>query len=143
MIKMKSIAFTKKGYAESAIEKLRKGTDFQWMVANAEGQATAGSEGLLEFDGTTLVTSNLPEGVLGTVADAKAGEFRLHDTPEGFYYVLAVLDVVPAKRSPMEGERQKIVKKVFGTKLSKAVEEWGEKLRNAYPVKIYVTDYTR
>jgi hypothetical protein len=56
--------------------------------------------------------------------------------------VLAVVDVIPAKPSPLETERKAIVKKVFGDKMNKAVEEWGGKLKNAYSVKVYVADHT-
>lgn len=142
MIKLKSLAFSKKEYAEAAIEKLRKGTDFAWLKANAEGQATRSTSTFLEFDGSTLVTKNLPQAVGETVAGAKTGDFRLHGTPDGFFYVLAVVDVIPAKPSPLEAERKAIVKKVFGDKMNKAVEEWGGKLKNAYSVKIYVADHT-
>lgn len=142
MIKLKSLAFSKKEYAEAALEKLRKGTDFAWLKANAEGQATRSTSTFLEFDGSTLVTKNLPAAVLETVTGAKAGDFRLHGDPEGFFYVLAVVDVLPAKPSPLEEERKTIVKKVFGEKMNKAVEEWGNKLKKAYSVQVYVADHT-
>ncbi|MBT0654580.1 peptidyl-prolyl cis-trans isomerase [Geomobilimonas luticola] len=142
MIKLKSLAFSKKEYAEAALEKLRKGTDFAWLKANAEGQATRSTSTFLEFDGSTLVTKNLPAAVLETVTGAKAGDFRLHGDPEGFFYVLAVVDLLPAKPSPLEEERKTIVKKVFGEKMNKAVEEWGNKLKKAYSVQVYVADHT-
>ncbi|HZV82732.1 MAG TPA: peptidylprolyl isomerase, partial [Geobacteraceae bacterium] len=142
MIKLKSLAFTKKEFADAALEKLRKGTDFAWLKANAEGQATKSTDTFLEFDGSTLVTKNLPDAVRETVSGAKTGDFRIHSTPDGFFYVLSVVDVIPAKPSPLETERKAIVKKVFGVKMNKAVEEWGDKLKKAYSVKIYVTDQT-
>lgn len=142
MIKLKSLAFSKKEYAEAALEKLRKGTDFAWLKANAEGQAAMTTSAFLEFDGSTLVTKNLPDAVRETIAGAKTGDYRLHGSSEGFFYVLAVVDVIPAKPSPLETERKAIVKKVFGEKMNKAVEEWGGKLKKAYSVKIYVADHT-
>lgn len=142
MIKLNSLAFSKKEYADAAVEKLRKGTDFAWLKANAEGQATRSSGAVLEFVGNTLVTKNLPDDVRETVAGAKTGDFRIHGTPDGFFYVLAVVEVIPAKASPLEVERKAIVKKVFGDKMNKAVEEWGTKLRKAYSVEVYVADQT-
>jgi hypothetical protein len=140
MIKIKSLAFAKKDYAESAMEKLRKGTDFAWLKANAEGQAVKNTDTFLEFDGSTLVTKNLPAAVRDSVSGAKSGDVRLHVTPDGFFYLLSIVDVIPAKPSPLETERKAIVKKVFGVKMNKSVEEWGEKLRQAYSVKIYISD---
>jgi hypothetical protein len=140
MIKLKSLTFSKKESADAALEKLRKGTDFAWLKANAEGQATENSGPIPEFDGSTLLTKNLPDAVREAVDGANAGDFRLHGTPDGFYYVLAVVDLIPAKPSPLEAERKAIVKKLFGEKMNKAVEEWGNKLKKAYSVDIYVTD---
>ena len=137
MIKIKSLIFTKKQHAEQAIEKLRSGTDFLWLKANAEGQA-AKEKPRPEFDGTTLVSRNLPDGIREAVAGAKGGDLRLHETPDGFFYLLSIVDVIPAKPTPLPSERKNIVKKVFGEKLNKSVEEWGEKLRSAYSVKTYV-----
>ena len=39
MMKILGIAFQKRADAEGAVEKLRNGTDFRWLVENAEGQA--------------------------------------------------------------------------------------------------------
>ncbi len=62
-IRILGIAFKKRADAEGAVNKLRNGTDFRWLVENAEGQATKKSEGLLTFDGTLVTTPDLPEGV--------------------------------------------------------------------------------
>ena len=138
MIKMKSLIFSSKQHAERAMEKLRTGTDLLWLKANAEGQVAA-DKAHAAFDGTTLVSRNLPDGIREAVAGAKDGDLRLHATPDGFFYLLSIVDVIPAKPSPLAGARKNIVKKVFGEKLNRSVEEWGEKLRSAYSVKTYVT----
>jgi hypothetical protein len=140
MLKIKSLAFAKKNDAEDAINKLRKGAEFQWLQSNAAGQAPANSPGLLEFGDTPLITRNLPEQLQSAVAAAKAGDIRLYASPEGYYYLLDIQDVIPSKPSPLEKERKEIAQKVFGAKMTKAVDEWAQKLRKAYTVKIYLVE---
>ena len=38
MMKIASLVFSKRNDAEETIETLRKGAEFQWVAANAEGQ---------------------------------------------------------------------------------------------------------
>jgi parvulin-like peptidyl-prolyl isomerase len=139
MIKISSLAFAKREFAEKALEKLRKGTDFQWLAENAEGQINkSNSKNVLNFEGRFLTTKDLPEGVRKSVLGAKSGNFRLHESPEGHFYVLAVQGVIPAKPQPFEEAKKEIAKIVFSNKLKKAVEEWAEKLRAVSDVKVYL-----
>jgi parvulin-like peptidyl-prolyl isomerase len=140
MIKIRSLAFSKKNNAEDAIEKLRKGSEFQWLAANAEGQVAADSPGLLEFENNLLIRKNLPDQMEKVIAGAKPGDIKLYASPEGYFYLLNIQDIVPSKPTPMETERKTIGQKVFGVKLTKAVEDWAEKLRKASTVKVYLTD---
>ena len=43
MLRIRSLAFTKRATAEAAIEKLRAGTDFGWLAVNAEDQVEKGT----------------------------------------------------------------------------------------------------
>lgn len=138
MIKMISLAFVKRGDAEDCIEKVRKGTDLQWLMTNAEGQVNKNAKNLLSFEGSLLTVRSLPEGVQKVVSGARPGEVRLYESPEGYFYVLAVQNVIPAKPQPFEEVKKKITKIVFDDKLKKAVEEWAEKLRAVSDVKIYL-----
>ncbi|HEY6007345.1 MAG TPA: peptidyl-prolyl cis-trans isomerase [Geobacteraceae bacterium] len=143
MIKLRVLAFGRQNQAEAAIDKLRKGAEFQWLQANAEGLVAAGSPGLLEFDATPLITKNLPEQLQRAVDGAKGGDFRLYASPEGYFYAVTVVDVIPPQPSPLERERKTIAQKVFGEKVGKAMEDWGAKLRAASTVKVYLTDQGR
>ncbi len=140
MLKIKSLAFAKKNDAEDAIDKLRKGAEFQWLQANAAGQVAASSPGLLEFGDAPLITKNMPEQLQKAVAAVKTGDVRLYTSLEGYYYLLYIQDVIPAKPSPLEKERKEIAQKIFGAKMTKSVEDWAEKLRKAYTVKIYLVE---
>ena len=124
----------------AAIDKLKKGTDFSWLGSNTEGQVNPDARGILNFDGQLVTLSSLPEKVQKAVSGAKAGDFRLYESPLDLFYVLYIYQVVPAKVQPFEEVRQEIGKKVFEDKLKDSIESWANKLKEYYPVKIYRAD---
>ena len=141
MMKINSLVFAKRESAEKALENLRKGTDFQWLMENTEGQIDKSkSKDVLSFEGKFLTTKDLPGGVRKSVSGTRPGDFRLYESPEGYFYVLAIQDVISAKPQPYEEAKNKIAKIVFDDKLKKAVEEWAEKLRAVSDVKVYLKD---
>jgi hypothetical protein len=141
MMKINSVVFAKREFAEEALEKLRRGTDFQWLAENAGGQIDKrNSKDVLNFEGKFLTVKDLPERVRKSVSGAKPGDFRLYESPEGYFYALAIQDVIPAKPVPFEEAKNKIAEIVFDDKLKKAVEEWAEKLRTVSDVKIYLKE---
>lgn len=137
MLKIRGLSFVKREYAESAIEKLRKGTDFGWLMSNAEGQAEKDAGDLLSFDGRLLTVSSLPDAVRKSVEGVQPGEVRLHESNEGHAYALLVQQVVPPKPEPLAAVRSSIYKKLFDEKLKGVMEEWAEKLLKSSVVKRY------
>ncbi len=141
MIKMNSLVFAKREFAEKTLEKLRKGTDFQWLMENAEGQVDkSNSKDVLNFEGKFLTANDLPEGVRKSISGAKPGDFRLYESPEGYFYAVAIQDVIPAKPQPYAETREAIAKILYNEKLNEAVEEWAEKLRAVSDVKVYLKE---
>jgi hypothetical protein len=143
MIKVQGLIFGTKKDADLALNKLKKGTDFDWIKNNAEGQIDKQkSEDLLDFSGTLLTVSSFPEGIRNAIADAKAGDIRIYASPDGYFYLLAVNTVVPANVSPLEVERKAIFNRLFGEKINKELDNWATKLREGYPVKIFVMGHS-
>jgi hypothetical protein len=140
MMRIKELVFESKNDAVSAVEKLRKGTDFNWLSSNAEGQVDKNTGGLLRFKGELLTVSSLPEGVQKSVSGANPGDFRLYESPEGYFYVLYIYHLLPGAPRPFESVRKDIAKEVFRDKVRKAVEDYADQLREYYPVKIYAKD---
>ena len=140
MMRIKELVFGKKSDAVSALEKLGKGTDFNWLSSNAEGQVDKSTKGLLKFKGELLTVSSMPEGVQKTMSGANPGDFRLYESPEGYFYVLYIYHLIPAELQPFESVKGDIAKKVFKDKARKAVEDYADQLREYYPVKIYAKD---
>jgi parvulin-like peptidyl-prolyl isomerase len=140
MMKIKSLVFAKREDGESSIEKLRKGTEFQWIADNAEGQVDKNTKGLLSFEEKPIITNDLPEGVQKAIHGARAGDFRLFESPQGYFYVFAIQDVIPSRTQPYEEAREMVAKKVFDDKVRKAVEDYADKLRAVSEVKIYLKE---
>jgi hypothetical protein len=140
MMRIKELVFGKESDALRALEKLQKGTDFDWLSSQAEGQVEEKSEGLLRFEGNLLTVRSLPEDLQKTLSGVKPGGFKLYASPEGYYYVLYIYHLVPAAAQPFEKVKDDIAKEVFGDKTRKALEAYADQLREYYPVKIYAKD---
>jgi parvulin-like peptidyl-prolyl isomerase len=140
MMRIKSLAFSKREDAEKAIVSLRQGTDFLWLGANAEGQVGKNTKGVLNFEDNLLTTKNLPENVQRAVSGARSGDVRLLANPENYFYVLFIQEVIPPRPQPYPEVREQIAKKIYGEKIVRAVEEYAEKLRAVSEVKIYLKE---
>jgi hypothetical protein len=140
MMKINSLVFSKRDDAEKAIASLRQGTDFQWLKSNAEGQVDPITKGVLSFDGNLLTTKDLPETVQKSVSGAKSGDVKLFAGPVNHFYVLFIQEVIPSRPQPYPEAREKIAKKIYNEKLTKAIEDYADKLRAVSEVKVYIKD---
>ncbi len=140
MMRVSSIVFGNKDDAASALDKLRKGADVNWMKTNAEGQVDKNTQGLLPFEGAIVTVKDFPDDVRRTISGARSGDFRLYASPEGHFYVLSIQDVIPPQLQAFEEVKGMTAKKVFNLKLTKAVEDWADRLRAAAEVKVYLPD---
>ncbi|MBI5058129.1 MAG: peptidyl-prolyl cis-trans isomerase [Nitrospirae bacterium] len=141
MMRISSMVFLKKEDAENSLDALKKGADFKWLSANTERQVDKDAKGLLEFEGTVIITKDLTGDVLKTLSGVKSGDVRLYTSPEKYYYVLYIQDVFPPKPEPFEETRQFISKEIFKDKVNKSIEDWAAKLREVYEVKVYTKEY--
>ena len=138
MMRIRSLVFTRRADAESAIEKLKDGAEFQWLAAHADGQADSEAKGVWSFDGKPVMTGDLPDGMRKALAGGRAGDVRLYASGDGYFYALAIQDVIPSKPQPYEEARQMLAQRVMSDKVKKAVEAYAGKLRSASDVKVYL-----
>jgi peptidyl-prolyl cis-trans isomerase C len=138
MLKVRSLVFTGRTAAESAMRKLRAGTDYGWLASNADGLVPPGTPGALTFDGRPVTTDSMPDGLRKVLAGSKAGEFRMYGDPDGRFYVLAIQQVIASSPKPYGEVRQEIAKKLYGEKLKESVEEYGARLRAQSTVAAYL-----
>lgn len=141
MMRINSVVFGKADAAIDAMERLKKGTEFKWLLSNAEDQVDKSAEGLLEFGGSVLTTKDLPPDVQKVISGAQSGDARLYTSPEKYYYVLYIQEVFPSQPMPFEELKDEISKEVFTNKLNKAIDDWAAKLRGVYEVKVYLTEF--
>jgi hypothetical protein len=138
MLKMSSIAFEGKKQADKAIARLRKGADFKWMKANADGIVTDAEE--LADENMPVLVPSLPAELRKEVDGAKPGDFRLYSRPNGLYYVVLIAEDIPERAQPFEAVSQQIRTKIINEQLNKSLDDWAAKLRGAYAVTIYLSE---
>jgi hypothetical protein len=137
-MRIESMAFSGKAYAEDAIEKLRKGSDFQWIRSNAEGRIDPGKDNnTLPFGDKPIATKELPEDIRKDVSGAGSGSYRLYSASGGIHYVLHIREVIPPAPLPFESVKSMIAKTVYAEKRKKAFEAYLEKLRGASDIKVF------
>ncbi len=140
MLQIEEIVFKSREDAQTAIDKLRQGMDFKWLKNNADGQVAKDTPGLVNFGGQMLMVKSFPEEAQKVLNGVKAGDYRLYESPEKYYYVLYVEKEVPARKRTFEEVKDDVTQKVTWQNFNKAVDEWFKKLREGYPVKIYLQE---
>jgi hypothetical protein len=139
MVKLEGLAFAKPAAAQDAFKKLRAGTDFKWLAANAEGQLGPAMS-VLRLEGNTFTWSDLPEGLSGALAGAQTGDYRLYGDGNA-QYVIHVIELFPSEVQPFESVKEALSKKVYGEKLNQAFKAWTTTLRQHYPVEILIARF--
>lgn len=141
MMRIDTIAFKKIQDAEVSLNKLKKGVEFSWIKENAEGQVDNNTEGLLSFREGPVIIRDLPEDIQKAVSGAGSGDLRMYASPDGYYCIFYIKDMIPSKPQLFEDVKDLISDKVFKNKLNKAVDDWTDKLRKDSDIKIYAIDY--
>jgi hypothetical protein len=140
MIRMRSLVFRQKGLAVDTVDKLARGTDFDWMAAHAEGMADPNAPGLLRFDEKLVTQQGLPPRLQKAVAGSRTGDYRLYsDDEKGYHYVLRIEQVVDPGPEPFAEVRREIAEEMYEKKVKESLEYWTGELRRHYPVEIYLT----
>ncbi len=138
MLRLRSLAFARRDAAEDAVRKLRAGTDYNWLIANADGQVPKETPGLLTLGGQLVTIDSMPDGLQKALAGVKTGESRLYASPEGHFYVLTVQQAVGSTVRPYGDVREEIAKTLYAEKISKGVEDYAGKLRAQLKVETYL-----
>ncbi len=134
-----ALVFDRRDDAVDAIEKLRKGAEFQWIRQNAPGQSDPEkAKGILELEGT-IVGSAEAGGIRKAVAGARAGDYRLYASDDGPLFVVFIREVTPSRPLPYESVREEISRKLFDEKRRKSVDAYVQSLRAASDIRIYAT----
>jgi hypothetical protein len=140
MVKVKSLVFDDRTMAIDALGKLNKGTDFNWLSSQIQGRKAEDTQAALNLDGKLIAVRSMPEALQKALSGAKPGEYRFYGTPDGPFYVLYVYHVVAPEPMPFAQVQKDIAEEVYNLKVKQTVESWVDKLREYYPVKVYLSD---
>ena len=136
-LKLESLGFTAAAPAQQACEKLRAGTDFRWLAANADDQLT-GESLELHFEGKTYGAAEFPSGLTQALAGAAAGDCRTYRDAKDGHYAVRVLERQPPQVATFEEKRDEIEGILAGQKRREAVKDVAAKLRQSYPVEVLI-----
>lgn len=140
MMRLEALAFAKRDDAEAALDKLRRGSEFRWVEENAPGRLPPGDAGVTQFPTGMVVVATLPAGVQKALAGAGAGDSRFYEEADTKrYYVLRVVEQVPAGSRPYEDVRGEIAKSVAAEKFQEDLDALAAQLRAASDIKVYAT----
>jgi hypothetical protein len=120
------------------LAKLRKRADFKWVSANSPGRVGKDNQEMFDFDGALLSVTALPEDLHERLEDARRGDTVVYSDEKGYHHVLVIEKVFPSRPQPYESARSKIAKTIFERKLRLLIDEWSEKLSEAYDTRIFV-----
>lgn len=138
MFKFQSLPFYRKADADKAAAKLRGGSDFKWVSANSEGLVEVQNKDLLQFDRNILSLSALPKSLQSQAAGVQRGDSLVYAQPDNFYYVLYFEDVYPPEARPYAQVRKDLLGIVYQEKVAATLEDWVEKLKEAYATKVFL-----
>lgn len=125
--------------ADAALEKLRGGTDLEWLRANADGRLAPDHQ-QLRLEGALVSAAGLPASLAKALGGARAGEYRRWSADDGAeHYLLRIVDQVPPGVRPYQDAREALAREVQGEKVSAAVRDYAAKLRQVQPVEVLVT----
>ena len=137
-MQLDSVVFQKRSDAEETMKKLRSGDQLSWIKENADGQVSKDAEGLMELNGVIVAMPTLSEGLRSALAGANAGDFRLYEGPNGYFYAIAVTAVYPSTVQEYEAVKQLIARQLFKERLQAGIATWVEKLRSAAEIKVFL-----
>jgi hypothetical protein len=133
--RMEAIGFAKLKDAEAAVAKLRSGTDFKWLNANAEGKLPETAEGAPRG----LVSEKaMPAALVKALEGAKSNDYRVYAAAPDQAWAVHLLEVIPSKAQPYEEARQGIGERLFGEAVQKNLQDWIGKIRKAHSVQVFL-----
>jgi hypothetical protein len=138
MYRIDAMAFDTGGAAQATLEKLRTGTDLEWLRANAEGQLPPEAQ-VLQFQGAPVSVNGMPPSLVKALTGAQPGEYRLYATDDGKqHYVLRIMGQVPPSVRPYVDVREELAREVESEKIGAAVKDYAAKLRKVQKVDVLV-----
>lgn len=138
LYRLDGLAFGGARAAQSALEKLRGGTDLGWLRANADGLLKP-EERKLQLDGALVSANTLPASLAKALTGARPGDYRLYAADDGAqHWVVRVVDQVAPGVRPYADVREQLGRELEAGKLAAAVRDYAGKLRKVQKVDVLI-----
>lgn len=137
MTRLEGLTFASRDAAQSALEKLRGGTDLAWLETNSAGQVPSSENDTLSaLRGRLVMVPALPQRLRDAVEATEAGGYALVEGEGDVFHVVAVRDKVPERVRTPDEIRGEIEPRILARKRQQAVETYAARLREASEVKV-------
>jgi hypothetical protein len=139
MYRLDGMGFGSAKTAQATLEKLKAGTDLEWLRANAEGQLKPEEQGF-QLQGAPVSANTMPPSLAKVMTGAQRGDYRLYASDDGKqHYVIRVLEQIPPSVKPYADVREELAREVEGEKIAAAVKDYTAKLRGVQKVDVIIT----
>jgi hypothetical protein len=139
MYRLDGMAFGSAKAAQATLEKLKAGTDLEWLRANAEGQLKP-EEQALRLQGAPVSATAMPPSLAKALTGAQRGDQRLYASDDGKqHYLIRVVEQIPPSVKPYTDVREELAREVEGEKIAAALKDYAARLRKIQKVDVIIT----
>jgi parvulin-like peptidyl-prolyl isomerase len=139
MYRLDGLGFSTAKAAQAALEKLKGGTDLEWVRANTEGRLKP-EEQKLQLQGALLSVNTLPPSLVKALVGAQPGDYRIYAADDGAqHHLVRVVDQVAPSLQPYPEVREKLAREVEGDKVAAAIRDYAARLRKVQQVDVLIT----
>jgi hypothetical protein len=139
MYRLDGMGFGSAKAAQAAMDKLKAGTDLEWLRANGEGQLTEKDQPM-QLQGAPISVNTMPKSLVKVLTGAQRGDYRLYAADDGKqHYVIRVIEQIAPNVKPYADVRTDLAREVEGEKVAAALREYAVKLRQIQKVDVVIT----
>jgi hypothetical protein len=139
MYRLDGMGFGSAKAAQAAMDKLKAGTDLEWLRANGEGQLTEKDQPM-QLQGAPISVNSMPKSLVTALTGAQRGDYRLYASDDGKqHYVIRVIEQIAPTVKPYADVRTDLAREVEGEKVAAALREYAAKLRQVQKVDVIIT----
>jgi hypothetical protein len=139
MYRLDGLGFGSAKAAQATLEKLKAGTDLEWLRANAEGQLRP-EEQQFQLQGAPVSANTMRPSLAKVLTGAQRGDYRLYASDDGKqHFVIRVLEQIPPRVKPYADVREELAREVEAEKIAGALKDYAAKLRQVQKVDVLIT----
>ena len=139
MYRLDGLGFGTAKAAQSALDKLKAGTDLEWLRANGEGQLQE-KDNPMQLQGAPISVNAMPKSLAKALTGSQRGDYRLYASDDGKqHYVIRVIEQIAPAVKPYADVRTELAREMEGEKVAAALRDYAVKLRTVQKVEVFIT----